>query len=347
MTPTFKPLASAGSDGQFALPEDGFVMAFPFGEWRGEILFKTRPQNAPQAVQTADGIWKLPFTQVLDEAAAIVCAAAFKPDTLIDYEHASNTTDGESRAAGWCVECQVRDDGFYVRPRWSADGLADVVGGNYRYLSPVFPWDGLKHLGGDRYRPGFISDLALTNTPRLRGIAAVSNSETPLNEPRVGLSGSAPETTAGEQGEERKMREMLIQALGLPPEATDDDVVKAVGDMKAKLDEMTKAEMEAAVENDLREHADRIENREAVKQALMTDRPGTLKVLNALRKPAPAAALNRGGARTPQEKAVVGTSAQMAAVQAIRNRDKCGFEQAWNTARVEQPSLFIDKKEKT
>jgi phage I-like protein len=547
MTATLRPIARSDEAGKFTLAEDGFVQVFPFGEWDGDVVFgREKPEGVEGVVQSDDGRWYLPIVQVLDRAAAEACMASFLPDTLLDYEHLSDLPAGESRAGGWGEAAQARDDGLYVRVRWSADGLSDVTGGNYRYLSPVFPWSEMENLGGNRYRPKVLAKAALTNCPRLRGIKAVSNSEdrrlrtedrealnenpnhaddgkfaeapggagsgggdhdsrmkahdeaikkakgsektkamqakldymrqrraaaeaelaeasrvdkapkkisaheadallqqgvserdpdgnearfgkrladylatkspedaakrkvhlewardsvrttkpvhpeglgdrvvyakkfrdddgevkgivtiagkeiegfevfnlyrkdpgklpntnvrqaegrssgraaqvyaiadnlfggfniapffadvnanpehpnpeqrtTPLN-PRVGNTGTAP-AKAERKKEKKTMREQLIQALGLSAEATDEQIVAAVGDMQKRLKDVEQAQAEAQVENDLKELGDRVENREAVKTALLKDRAGTLLVLNAMKKPQPATAPAKG-----------------------------------------------------
>ena len=169
------PITTA-RDGAFQLPADGFVQVMPFGEWPGAVEFGGAPPEALQGVCKDDeGRAWLPIRQVLDREAAEAILAAFKPDMLLDYDHFADDPDSATRAAGWGEEMQIRPDGLYCRVRWTADGLKDVAGGNYRFISPVFPFAALRNIGGDRWRPTAMSGAALTNKPRLKGIRAVSN----------------------------------------------------------------------------------------------------------------------------------------------------------------------------
>lgn len=331
MSSPLKPIAVSGADGIFALPEDGYVQFLPLGEFAGEVDFGLdKPEGVEGVKQGPDGRWSLPIIQVIDADALASCAATYKPDALIDYEHRSGQPGGDSSAGGWTgPDAVVRVDGLYCRPRWSTKGLADVVGGIFRFLSPVFPWPDLEHIADNRYRPRAFDGAALTNVPNLRNIKAVSNTNL---SPRAGNAGTAPElagqkntpstaVNTASEGKERNMREQLIQALGLPPEATDEDVVAAVAGMKTKLDEMDKQTLAAQVENDLKTYGPRVQNREALRAALLKDRPGTLAVLQMTKEAAPAAkALNTTGAKTPSVSSTPG--ADRARGAKIANRAK-------------------------
>jgi phage I-like protein len=373
------PLISIGTpkaDGKFDLPADGFVQVFPFGEWDGAVEFgSAKPEGIDGVIQDDAGRWFLPIVQVLDRDAAAACAAKFRGNMLLDYEHASDLPEGESRAGGWAENAEVRDDGLYLQVRWSADGLSDVSGGNYRFLSPVFPWSGLEALGGNRFRPTALEKAALTNVPRLRGIRAVSNSQAraALNEnpnhdeigrfaeadageqavvslllPRVRDAGTAPEL-AGEQSKEgeRKMREQLIKALGLPPEATDEQIVQAVSGMQERLSKIEQDQLEAQVENDLKQFGDRVADPAAIKEALLKNRAGTLAVLKAMKPPEAARAMNADNTRTPEQALNQDgglSAAQKKFVAEVKNRDRCDFAKAWDVARREKPELFKEEK---
>ena len=130
------------------------------------------------------------------------------------------------------------------------------------------------------------------------------------------------------------MREQIIQALGLPAEATDEEILAAVAGLSERLKQLEasaaeaeQARLAAAVENDLKEHAAKIENRDAVKAALLSNRAGTLAVLAAVKVPAPAAkappaamALNTGREGGPDEgaKKLTGLDRTIAAFNAAK-----------------------------
>jgi hypothetical protein len=322
MKSSLTPIAITGPDGKFVLPEDGFVQFMPVGEYPGEVDFGTEKPMDVEGVECGpDGRWYLPIIQVIDQEALASCLASYRPDMLVDYEHRSNQPDGDSSAAGWTENAAVRADGLYCRVRWSAKGLADVTGGNYRFLSPVFPWPNLQHISGNRYRASSFDGAALTNVPNLRNIKAVSNRgnsnhapdvQKPPLSPQAGNAGTAPEqagqkntpstaVNSASDGKERNMLEKLIKELGLPPGTTEEDALKALTAMKTKLDDMDKQALAAQVENDLQTFGGRVQNREALKTALLKDRAGTLAVLQLTKPEAPPArALNAVTGKTPE-----------------------------------------------
>ena len=87
--------------------------------------------------------------QVIDEEAMKSIVERFNQDAaagklrhgnelLIDHEHFSDQPDKETRAYGWLVELQVREDGIYGRVRWSKTGKEAVDGGDYRFFSTEY-----------------------------------------------------------------------------------------------------------------------------------------------------------------------------------------------------------------
>ncbi len=84
-------------------------------------------------------------------------------DMVIDYDHQTvraPAVAGKAPAAGWIKQLQVRDDGIWGRPEWTAEASAELADRRYRYISPYFA-----------YRPDGrvtrIINAGLTNTPNL------------------------------------------------------------------------------------------------------------------------------------------------------------------------------------
>jgi hypothetical protein len=112
------------------------------------------------------------------------------------------------------------------------------------------------------------------------------------------------------------------------------------------LEAVEKARAEAQAENDLKEHAPKIVNRDAVKAALLKDRAGTLAVLAAVAAPTPPKAFNRADGKSPNAPAAKNRAAeQAAAVNDHRAKCKCSFEEAWASVRAAQPDLFKEETE--
>jgi phage I-like protein len=125
----------------------------------------------------------------------------FQGELPIDENHAIDLkapAGGSSEARGWITELQARADGIWAKVRWTAEGERMVAGRSYRGLSPVFAHDAQGNVRA-------ILRAALTNTPNLKGLIAL-NQETQV-------TFSAPK---------------LAAAVGLKPEATEDEILAAL-----------------------------------------------------------------------------------------------------------------------
>lgn len=95
----------------------------------------------------------------------------------LDENHATDLAapnGGPSPARGWVTEVQARADGLWGRVEWSEPGAALMRERAYRFISPVFTHD----------KAGNITALlraSLTNTPNLRGMAALHSQETDMD----------------------------------------------------------------------------------------------------------------------------------------------------------------------
>jgi phage I-like protein len=138
---------------------DGAVQLLPAGEFRAR---DGRPAEVPA--------WKL----TPERAAKIVAlVAARKTRTVIDYEHQTllaRKNGQPAPAAGWFDQVEFRPGLglFAASVDWTEKAAAHIAAGEYAYLSAVFPYD---------IKTGEVLDLyhaALTNTPALDGLAAVT-----------------------------------------------------------------------------------------------------------------------------------------------------------------------------
>jgi phage I-like protein len=114
----------------------------------------------------------------------ISAAVAKRDDFVIDYEHASLKAS-EAPAAGWFsrLSWQVGQGLFVEDARWTDRAKAMLRAGEYRYVSPVFRFNG---------KTGEVEslvNLALTNTPALEGLTDLSTLA--INAARLG-GGEAP-----------------------------------------------------------------------------------------------------------------------------------------------------------
>lgn len=253
---------------EFKLPADGWHQLAPLGEY---------PNT------TDDG---RAVVQVVDKRACELMANRFAQEAakpgfsglLVDFDHGSLNKYRSSRAAAWIAGVQVRPDGLYVQNRWTGSGKAAVEGGDFRFLSPVFPENACENLGGGRLRPMALAGAAVTNDPNMKGMAPLTNRGHDAAEDK-----------------EQKMHEKLTKLLGLTADAADDAIeakagmlvnrAKEADALQARVTELEQQQLAAQVETDLAEFAPVIANRDEVKAQLLANREGTLKVLRGLKKP--------------------------------------------------------------
>lgn len=140
-----------------------------------------------------------------DPASVVAAFDANNADLPFDIEHATSIKAGAGEAApavGWIKELQARADGIWARVDWTERGAELIRSRSYRYSSPGFL---AREKTGEIVR---LLHAALTNQPAF-----------PL-EP----------ITAREQ--ETDMDKAVLEALGLKPDASAADTVKAIGDLR-------------------------------------------------------------------------------------------------------------------
>jgi phage I-like protein len=141
-------------------------------------------------------------------------------------EHGEDPTEG-MRAMGWVdpSSIELRSNGIWAsRPAWTADGYSDIKSRKRRYISPhVFS---VRDADGT-IRPRRWLEITVTNIPAITGMASVAASATAKPNP------------SPDAARERKERHMtkLATLLGLADGASEEDIEKAVTQLKAKAPE--------------------------------------------------------------------------------------------------------------
>lgn len=235
--------------------------------------------------------------QVIDREACEAMARSYPlsiPNSRIDIDHESMDADKRTAAVGWGRKAEVRDDGLWVEVEWNPDGHELISNKVYRFNSPVFPRDGLVDLGNGRKRVTKLGVIALTNDPNLRG-------QKPLTNRRAQ---SADPTQQTKDNMDYKAK--LLEILGLPAEATDEQIANACGSAKSKTDAMNSRipELEEMLANrDLDDHGiTDVEQRKLLTPGLVNKatRASALALLGKTKAPAAKAPLhNRQGAPVP------------------------------------------------
>ncbi len=145
-------------------------------------------------------------------------------DIVIDYEH-QTLHDVQAPAAGWVKDLYMGTDAIMAKVEWTPRAMEYLENKEYKYLSPV-----TLVRKSDQKAIG-IHSIALTNTPAIDGMFAIVNS---LNAESI--------VDVIEGGNSMELKE-LAKLLGLPEEATEEEIKKAVADgAKAaeKIKEMDK-----------------------------------------------------------------------------------------------------------
>lgn len=159
-------------------------------------------------------------TIIVDDLAiakAIELFEAKGEDMVIDYEHQTEggkfaSPDGTAPAAGWIKRLINKGkDGLWAVVEWTDRACDHLAKREYRYYSPVF----------FTAKDGRLVELlrvALTNAPKLTRL-----------QPLVAKDGAA-----GSNDEEGTMlNELLIEALGMDPGASDEEIVAKVKELAA------------------------------------------------------------------------------------------------------------------
>lgn len=131
----------------------------------------------------------------------------------IDINHSSEfaaPNGGESPAAAWIERLEIVDDALWGFVKWTPRGREAVTNREYRFLSPVFEYQ------GESKRITRLISAGLVNNPNLK-LQALNREESPM--PRSTLLLAA-----------------IAGALMLANDATDDQVAQAINNLKADRD---------------------------------------------------------------------------------------------------------------
>lgn len=208
------------------------------------VLTLDLPALGQDAVQlTPDGLFRardgrpshLAGWQISPEIAARVLARlrARQTPVVVDYEHQTLNADSNGQpapAAGWIDPATVEyrpGQGLYAPVTWTARAKAMIEAGEYKFVSPVLPYDAAT---------GEVLDLlhvALTNFPAVDGMAPVAALAA-----RYDLD--PPKETAPVK------REQLIALLGLAADATEEQITVALTALQTAADQVDALQTEVA-----------------------------------------------------------------------------------------------------
>jgi phage I-like protein len=140
------------------------------------------------------------------------------------------------------MDMEARDDGLYLKPKWSAAGDEIIANAHYKWFSPLWGCADLARENGKRIvAPARLLSLGLTNNPVIEGILPLANEDagSSATEP-VALqniqNGGRSATTAASANQTTKgitnpMKDKLLALFGLSNEATEEQILAAGTDL--------------------------------------------------------------------------------------------------------------------
>ena len=207
-------------------------------------------------------------------------------EILVDFEHNSESSEpnSDTSAAAWVSNVRVDPERGLVGDFKLTDVGAEAISNRrLRFLS--VSW----FVNRETHEPIRITSIALTNKPNIP-VAPVLNKE-------------QPDTSTVEEKEDPNM-DKIKEALGLAPEASEEDVLNAVTALVARNKEQEQAALEKEAE-DFAEQNSRKCNKDVLKAQYLANKD-VAKALVAGIPDAPAAApqqiLNKGTGATPAAK---------------------------------------------
>lgn len=335
----------------FSLPEDGKFQIMPYGEFDGHLT---------------DGT---PIIQVLDQQAALNIEASMRrkreaagdnwPGLLVDLEHRSLLPDGDTTAAAWVPDLEVRPQGMFAAMNFTALGEPLVKGGQYRTLSPVFALEkvGQAPDGRPRMRPVALDSIGLTNKPNLKGMK-------PITFCANGWEWFILKNKAVEAQQKGNAMKEVLKALGLAEDADEAAVLAAVKALQeqAAANQQKDQELQTA-QNRVREleaaeiareadvfvaaNAAKFEKPGEIKELYIANKEATIKLVAAMKAPAPAkadpppVAANRS-MKTPDEhaEATLASNRETEVKRIMSENRSLTHSQAWAMAASQKPELF-------
>jgi hypothetical protein len=241
-------------------------------------------------------------------------------------------------ALGWVKTITVNEDGMDLDVEWDRD-----PGKGFGWFSPY--WVGDTPTDGANGKRNCIIDglnsIGLVNNPNIREFRLANE------------AGDNNNTNTQEKGNDIMDRKILIEKLGLPPEATDEQIYAAIE--AGRKAESEKAEIEtkrAAAEADKGKAegdlANACQERDAAKKELENCKKqledAKTALANEKAQHEKTKALKTQSAVGKLELSNEQRDKSAARMQLVNEKQKAGMDymHAWNAAKAEKPELFND-----
>lgn len=207
-------------------------------------------------------------TQICDRKAFDAIARNASGEILVDFEHNAEN-GGPTDAAAWISDITVKDDGLWGLFKLTDAGADALRNRRLRFLSPAWDLDG-------EGRPERLVSVALTNKPNIPAGPVLNRADQDDTPPTVEEKGHdmTPE-----------IRAKILELLGLPAEASDEDIVTAITTVKNNCDELQEKALNAEAEAAADENKDLVANRADFIAAYKRDPQTVRMVLNSVAAP--------------------------------------------------------------
>lgn len=232
-----------------------------------------------------------------------------KKDILCDIDHSSVNSDN-TQAAGWISDLFVDEENKRLKGvlQVSEKGAELLNGLEYRYISPVLLFT------EDSY-PYYLDSASLTNTPRLEELKPIYNSKNSVNKDGVKDSDAGTgendaeikEKPVEEQNaqivnndEEKLLMDELKIILGLPVEATEEDIKASVKEIVEKLKAIADEEIAQEAEEAVNECGVEEDKKEEVVNCYKQNPALVKSVLNCFKKQPVKMVANAEDAQKPE-----------------------------------------------
>ena len=98
-----------------------------------------------------------------------------------DEQFAGKPGHEDTRAHAWITEMQTRDDGLYIKPKWSNTGKEIIENAHFKYISPRWV---MRKIARGIFEPVRLISVGLTNNPNILGdaVANENQKENTMNE---------------------------------------------------------------------------------------------------------------------------------------------------------------------
>lgn len=320
----------------------------PYGEYPGGESVHDEEGNA---IEGAVIVFDETYTDAIIAAFRTAASSETWPGILVDQEHYSLDYSKPSTALAWAKDIRRAADGsLWTRWEFTERGRELYEGKMLINRSPVLR---LKRLPGKRFAPVELQSIGMTNTPHFKTLSPLAAAK------------------ANNQQKGTTMDPEILAALGLAADASKDEALAAIQQLKdkeaaatAKSADAEKKAQEAETEKDkavaecrgmkadafIAKNSAKIADAAAFREVYLANPELAEKTIAACKasdaKTAPTVTrIVAKDAKTPSG-AIVTSDAKIAArnkaVGDYRTANGCSFQTAWAACRQADPELFAD-----